>query len=86
MQWRAEQMDGFGGRITPGLTAPSVTPDLTAPPKILTALPYHPYCPGKFLTAPQVKCGKKIFQKKVTAPGKKKTSARPYLSISESIY
>ena len=29
----------FGGRITPELTAPGVTPDLTAPPKILTS-PY----------------------------------------------
>ena len=27
---------GFGGEIAPG-----VTPDLTAPPKILTAPPYH---------------------------------------------
>ena len=31
------QRDGFGGDITSDLTAPGVTPDLTAPPKILTA-------------------------------------------------
>ena len=30
----------FGGRITPDLTDPGVTPDLTATPKILTAPSY----------------------------------------------
>ena len=64
-QGRAEGLV-FGGGITPDLTAPCVTPDLNAPPKILTAPPYHNIpiyltCiinhyfltdPGKFLTTP----------------------------------
>ena len=31
----------FGDEIIPDLTAPVVTPDLAAPPRILTAPPYH---------------------------------------------
>ena len=29
----------FGGGIAPNFTAPGVTPELTAPPKVLTAPP-----------------------------------------------